>query len=429
MNNTPTKKKMASDEEQNVGVWKDVLGSGAVMVQTLRPAPKQNLSVGAPEYKQEVLVHIIGRETNTGRVFLDTRAVGQNPISAYVGEPIMDSLPPGVMLCLRQMHVGEICHIKLHSKYAYALGGQWYGLKPETDCEFEVELLQIGDFLKEVPEQTPEELKKTMREFKTRGNEFFKWDELNKALRCYKEGVRYGDGLFGDQGAGFEEQEFDQEAYKDRVACISNIAAVLEKQGQLSEAMESTVLALTADPSHLKSLARATRIAVAQGSHEEAKAALQVALDLAPQNQAILKLQRELNEKITQHAALERQRYGGFLKPVAKDVAEKLRQKQQAEQIQFDQLEQAAKRLQAAQKLAPNELEEESTPADRLLLQKEEEEEAEEEEDSSSNEMTTAPVATSSSFENSLVWKSFVLLFPSLFVLLAVLIPRIMANL
>lgn len=401
------------------GEWQDLLSSGGVMKQIVRPAPEESIPLGSPEYKQQVLVHVVGRtaKLEVNREFLNTRAEAK-PISAYVGEPIMDMLPPGLMLCVRGMFVGEIARVKLENRYAYALGGHWYGLAPETDCEFEIELLAIGELMKEVPEQTADELVQTMRAFKERGNEFFKWDELNKALRCYKEGVRFGDGLFGDQGEGIDaDGKYDVEAYKDRVSCISNIAAVLERQGKLVEAMESTVLALTADPSHLKSLARATRIAVAQGSHEEASAALKVALELAPGNPAIVKLQRELNEKIAQHKQLERERYGGFLKPVAPQVAAQLAEKHREEvaaKRQLEQLERAAERLREESSLLEKkpELEEESTPA----VDEEEEEEA----------TSLSPVP--SSFENSLPWKLFVLLFPTLFVMLAVLVPKLMAN-
>ncbi|KAH9259694.1 hypothetical protein BASA81_002116 [Batrachochytrium salamandrivorans] len=419
---------MAATTTSSEGEWQDLLNSGGVLKQIIRPAPEEAIALGCPEYKQQVLVHVVGRtaKLEVNREFLNTRAEAK-PISAYVGEPIMDMLPPGLMLCVRGMFVGEIARVKLESKYAYALGGHWYGLAPETDCEFEIELLSIGELLKEVPEQTVDELVQTMHAFKERGNEFFKWNELNKALRCYKEGVRFGDGLFGEQGGGIDaDGKYDVEAYKDRVSCISNIAAVLEKQGKLVEAMESTVLALTADPSHLKSLARATRIAVAQGSHEEASAALKVALELAPGNLVIVKLQRELNEKIAQHKQLERERYGGFLKPVSPQVSAQLAEKHREEMAakrQLEQLELAAERLREENNLKEDNLKGENLKREEL------DEESTPVEDDGNMEEEIPLLPVSSSFENSLPWKLFVLLFPTLFVLLAMLVPKFMAKL
>jgi tetratricopeptide (TPR) repeat protein len=326
------------------GEWQDILSNGAVMKQIIRPSPITPPL--CPEFKQHVIVHVVGRTiaaAEPSKIFQDTRAHNQ-PIHSFIGDQILDYLTPGLMLCVRTMSVGEIARVKLASRYAFANGGHWFGLAPNTDVEYEAELLTVGEMVKEVPEMTLDELKQTVAIYKNRGNEFFKWGEMEKALRCHKEGVRYGDGALqmkqegGEQVANWSEN--DDEILKDRLACLNNIATVLEKQGKLKEAMESTVMVLEHDPRHLKSLVRAARVAVLQGSHEEAQAAVDAAVGIAPTSDAVIKVKKDLEERVAKNKALEKERWGGFLKPVPPEQAEKLR-KQEAERLEKEKTEKA----------------------------------------------------------------------------------------
>lgn len=312
------------------GEWVDILGSGAVLKQVIRESHVKPMV--CPEYKQKVVVHLIGRTQGPDqRTFQNTREENK-PITAFVGDQIMDLLPPGLMLAVRMMGIGELARVKLESRYAYGTGAHWFGLNPDENVEYEVELLNIGDYSKEVPEMSQDELKETVIMYKNRGNDFFKWKELDKALRCYKEGVRFGDGAFQQNE---ENIKLDEDLLRARIDCLNNIATVLEKQGKLKEAMETTILVLESDPSHLKALTRAARIAVMQGSHEEAEAAVKAALIVAPKNEVVLQLKRDLEERIENHKAKEKERYGGFLKPVSGEQLEKIRE---AERLRVEKL-------------------------------------------------------------------------------------------
>ena len=314
----------ATVQSPAIGEWQDIMSNGAVLKQIVRKSPVEPHQ--SPEFKQQVIVHVVGRTSKEpSRVFQNTREDAK-PIQTWIGDQILDFVPPGLMLGIRTMAVGELARVKLQSRFAYGHGGHWFGLEPDADVEFEVELLQIGDFTKEVPDMSAEELRDAVRLYKNRGNEWYKWNELERAIRCYKEGVRFGDGALQQMEDEKKPITLDDEVVKDRIACMNNIATVLERQGKLKEAMEMTVSVLEADPTHLKALIRAARVAVLQGSHEEAQAAVAAAVAIAPNNEAVIKVKKDLDDRIAKHKQQEKQRWGGFLKPVSKEEAERLRQ-------------------------------------------------------------------------------------------------------
>lgn len=418
------------------GEWQDIMSNGAVLKQIVRSSPI--VPHVSPEFKQLVIVHVVGRTSKTpSRVFQNTREEN-SPITTPIGDQVLDYLPPGLMLCVRTMGVGEIARVKLQSRFAFGHGGHWFGLEPDTDVEYEVELLHIGDYSKEVPDMTADELAETVRKYKNRGNEWFKWNELEKALRCYKEGARFGDGALQHMEDEKRPITLDIEVVKDRLACLNNIATVFEKQGKLKEAMETTVSVLEADPRHLKSLIRAARVAVLQGSHEEAQAAVAAAVEIAPTNDAVIKVRRELDERIARHKVQEKERWGGFLKPVPKEEAERLRQEQSqrfakemeekartAEQIQA-MTEGKGMDLAELQRLSKQQTEKTSQELEDMvkqLVEKSDQEDAEDEGDQQQHQ--AKPLITPEMLE--LFARLIVLLSPTIVSLIALLIWRVFA--
>ena len=308
----------------------DELGSGGVLLKVLRGeaggggegAGGKGHGAMVPDFKQQVVAHVRGRvradgtttrttATTTNEWCVDTRREGK-PMTVYVGENVMEPVPPGVMLALRKTEVGETVRVVLDSRYAFGEEGHpGWGVPPNAAMEFEVTVLDVGEHWKEPPEMSVEEMAAFVATLKARGNEYFSWGKLDRAMRCFKEGVRYGE-------SGISSSETpDPALHRDLVACLNNIAIVLEKQGKLKEAKEAATQAIVQDPRNIKALVRAARIALVQAEHEEAAAAIKMALEIAPENPDVVRTAHKVKEAIDKVKQTEKQTWGGFLKPVS----------------------------------------------------------------------------------------------------------------
>jgi tetratricopeptide (TPR) repeat protein len=303
---------MASNNDDD-DVWEDVLGNKSVMKQRIRASPDPDAP--RPEFKQQALIHVIGRlAKQPDQVFVNTYATKQ-PMLVQIGDQILDLIPPGLMVAARLLQVGEKASVKVESRYAYGPGGcKEYSIPPDADLEYEVECLDVLDSIKEPSEMSIDELTGMVTKFKMRGNQFYEWNEFDKALKCYVEAMKFGD-------AANSQTEIFEALDKERAACCNNVALIYEKQGKLKESKEACVAALTLDPNNVKALVRAGRVSLMRGEHDSAALALKTALELEPANAAALQVQRELRMAVDKARRLELEAYGGFLKPVVVTTA------------------------------------------------------------------------------------------------------------
>lgn len=92
----------------------------------------------SPVMGSRVTLHVTGKLPD-GRVFLDTRKDGKP--REYKVDPL--ELITGWVKVLPMMKVGEKCHIEVPSSLAYGATGYQGVVPPNTDLEFEIELLSI----------------------------------------------------------------------------------------------------------------------------------------------------------------------------------------------------------------------------------------------------------------------------------------------
>jgi tetratricopeptide (TPR) repeat protein len=307
--NSDNQKKFPSEDG-----YEDILGSGGVLLKRISSSTGnsdlQNLQ--RPEYKQYCTFRLRGRIYGAEpKTFMDNQI-----LETSVGDNIIEIVPPGVMLALRMMGVSEICHLRIDSRYGYGNDGHvGYGIPPDALLEYEIEMLQVGSPQKEPADMSMEELTEAVLKYKTRGNEYFGWNQFDRALRCFKEGARHGEQAIQNLGGDEKANQENAVLFANIVACINNMATVLERQGKLKEAKEATVQVLIADPLNIKALLRGARISLQQGEHEEAIAAIQVAKKFAPDNPAVQEMDVKIRNAIILAKKIEKERWGGFLKP------------------------------------------------------------------------------------------------------------------
>jgi len=303
---------MVKDEE---GEWEDLLGSGAVLKRILREGRESDSKEKVfPEYKQYVHIHLIGKVSETGKVFLDTYTQeDRKPIRVEIGDMILQRVDHGVMLAARMMAEGEICAVKVVARYAYGEKGLPPHVPPNADVEYRVELVRIGEFAKEPTDMTGNELISAVTERKERGNYFFKHQEEMFALQCYQQGLKFSQAAEKLEENGETDDSFFSKLYDVRIQLLNNIGAVQEKLEKYKEALDVTTEILAAEPDHLKGLLRAARVCTKRGEFKEASLALARASEYHPGNAAVRRHIKEFKEKKKEYEEKKKSMYGGFI--------------------------------------------------------------------------------------------------------------------
>ncbi len=256
-------------------------------------------------------------------LFQNTRKEKDGYVSFYIGEQILEEVIPGLNLVAKSMKTGEICEARIKARFAFGEKGlPDKNVPPNANVEYRVELLRIGDFLKEPAEMSPHDALLRARKLKSRGKEFYVDNDYARGQRNWKEAIRYCDCAMQTQqqqsdGKGTEVEKVDEkeleELFQIRLACTNNIAAVLEKQGMLKESKEACVEVLQADPRNIKALVRAARIASQQGLFEEATLALKVALEASPNDASVREEVARFKKVRKEYEEKSKKAFGGML--------------------------------------------------------------------------------------------------------------------
>jgi len=307
-------------EEPSAGTdnrWHDVLGGGTVMRRTVSPG-----SGPSPEYKCAAYVHYVARIQGHEDTYENTRDLGEDPVEVVIGDNIMETVVPGLMLGIRLMKEGEIADIKVNHRFGYADQGFKDLVGPNEDIEFRVELVRVGEREKEPVEMDPQELIQHVRKRKERGNAFFVLDRIDKALQCYQDGLKRSESHLPPAPQPGEEPppEPEHDPYNDnpeliklRAQCAGNAAACFEKLKKWKEAGDACVAALALDPQNLKYLLRAANVSTMRGNFEEAKACLHTAKLVYPDNPSVSVAVRKFKSHVSAYKEKEKEAYGGFL--------------------------------------------------------------------------------------------------------------------
>lgn len=309
--------------------WTDVLGSGAVLTKAVT-----EVEGDCPEYKQFVFVHYQLRLAGSEKIVYDSREDKDgpekgDPVKVMIGDQILDVVVPGVMLAIRMIKQGQIVDAKINHRFAFAdKGDPELGIGPNQDLEARIECIRIGEMSKEPVEMTPKELVESMRVSKERGNYFFKRGDLNRALRCYQDGLKKSESHLppepkpGQDPEELKTPEFDEynndpDLIRLRIDCAGNMSACFEKQEKWKEAKEACVAVLTMEPNNLKALLRASRVSQAQDIYDEAKMCLITAKEYFPGNADVKREMQKFKKRVEAYKLARKKQFGGKLAPAS----------------------------------------------------------------------------------------------------------------
>ncbi|KAG7363237.1 FKBP-type peptidyl-prolyl cis-trans isomerase [Nitzschia inconspicua] len=95
----------------------------------------------SPKHGEMVVAHYVGRFPNGGKEF-DSSRTRNKPLTFIIGiGSVIKGWDEGIM----EMQLGELALLKVSSDYGYGDEGRAPMVPPNSDLEFEVELLQVGE--------------------------------------------------------------------------------------------------------------------------------------------------------------------------------------------------------------------------------------------------------------------------------------------
>lgn len=298
------------EENDEKSGWLDILDNGDLMKFVLQPG---NETESRPERGCKVTIKLITKIKDTDKIIASETF---DKLDLILGD--MDVIA-GLDLVIPLMHPGEVARVLIAPRFAYGTLGKGEEIPPNTtlDCELHIldsEFLEEED-LYEIP--VAEKLATCERK-KGRGNFFFGRGDYSQATNCYKKAVDFLNpyGMFGstnpieicknDEKLNLEEVK---KALELRATILSNLAASQMKMEEFNEALESIDQALTLQPENVKALFRKGKILAAKCDVETAIEAMMHALNLDPENKAIAHELSQLNTRLKDELAKERDMY------------------------------------------------------------------------------------------------------------------------
>mmetsp|Transcript_50241 Transcript_50241/g.98493 ORF Transcript_50241/g.98493 Transcript_50241/m.98493 type:complete len:419 (-) Transcript_50241:161-1417(-) len=298
---TETTPDTADSESSKDAEWEDILGTGAVR--------KKVVSVGdttqRPAYGQRVTLKYSGKLSEGGEIFQEpkeeTVTVGDGDIVA------------GVELAIKMMSLGEQAIVECDSRFGYGeKGSKALNVPGGANLEFAVELVSLGSEKKAPAQMTVAERLELALDKKTKGTAFFKDEQYDKALRCYRAGL----GLCETDLKLTEAYTEEAKAYKKcRLDCGNNVVVCLMKQEKFKEAKEACIVVLQFDTSNLRALQRASELCIKNGDHEEADVVLKKGLKLYPEDKLLQRQSKMFEDRKKRIKMKERQMYKQMFKP------------------------------------------------------------------------------------------------------------------
>lgn len=253
----------------------------------------------------------VGKDAVTGKTLEDSYEQKQT-LYFPIGDMVLNVVDHGTMLACKSMRVGEVCEVRVLSRFTFR----------QKDMHYRLELVNIEDY-----EKTPVELIESdsraaveyISLYKDRGNVFFKkvnkehdilLPGLKKAELCYKHAIQLSEAIVTNP----ESQQKHKQVQDVYVKSLSNLALVYERQEKLKEAIELCMKILMVDEFNLKNLVRIIRISTKQGNFKESEAALDKALGKYPGNKLVEKEKENLAKAKRTYKTKTKEMYSGFLK-------------------------------------------------------------------------------------------------------------------
>lgn len=219
----------------------------------------------------------------------------------------------GVDRAVRSMKVQEVALVVLRPSQAFGTAPNLLSeplsassVSRSSTILVEIQLLKL-EKAKNLRDMTFEEKLGEMRRLKARGNELFKDERYNTAKKLYDRAV----ALFRLSNA---EMPTDMKAMVDDVLvdCHLNLAACLSRMGDARKAVPHCSKALEMQPANVKALYRLGCAYLELGDLENASDSLRHALDLNPNNSAVVRKLRELKIRRLQQNAADKKSFSNL---------------------------------------------------------------------------------------------------------------------
>uniref|UniRef100_A0A7S2REJ1 peptidylprolyl isomerase n=1 Tax=Rhizochromulina marina TaxID=1034831 RepID=A0A7S2REJ1_9STRA len=207
---------------------------------------------------------------------------------------------PGVELALRYLGPGDRARVCCAHRFAFGLSGR----PAKHEGERAIAAEQDVDFIVAVSTVDPNTpvagmaLDERLREADCKrqsGNIFFLYEDWARATRCYAAALKALEGAENEEDAA--EPDTAGHIHSLLVDCGNNLALAHLRLDDPKKAEDACIAVLSLDPANVKALYRAGVATKLMGRYDEARLALDRALELDPSNKAVVKELRNLQAK------------------------------------------------------------------------------------------------------------------------------------
>lgn len=188
-------------EEQSDG-WDDVLGSGSLLVKTIKSGTATKSQQIRPSKGQEVYVNIkescifdpLDKLDFARQDFKPPTKESHPRASVSVRPDVRGRVGEGdfitaVDMALQLMHEGDKVAIRAQARHCYGMIGKPGTFSPAADLYIELELLRIGRLRQEPQHMSFEERLSDAEAFNLKGNMSMKVSQFHEAVQFYKKAL------------------------------------------------------------------------------------------------------------------------------------------------------------------------------------------------------------------------------------------------
>ena len=263
-------------------------GDGGLLKKILVEGPESD----SPPDGYEVIVHYVGTLHDGGEKF-DSSRDRDDKFKFTIGQgQVIKGWDEGVATMKR----GEKAILRCRSDYAYGDRGSPPKIPGGATLNFEVELFDWQEKMKESWQMSAAEKLEAAEKMKATGTEAFKNGDFTTAASKYSSGFDYVK----------DSTEDDAQALK--VSLASNAAAAQLKTGENSAAIKHCDFVLGIEPENVKALFRKGQALLGKSEYKEAKAVLKVAYKADPQNKQVISLLKKVDLQQKKDKEAEKQR-------------------------------------------------------------------------------------------------------------------------
>jgi FK506-binding protein 8 len=202
---------------------------------------------------------------------------------------------PALELGLRYSRLGDEFLLRTSSKFAYGAKGLVLNnqqiVPPDSNLELRVTVHSITEAIPPA-EMNEQQIEHELNLRKAAGNRLLAEGEPQRALRCYGQCLKMLEGSELDM----TRPELTN-VRKLIIDMLNNTAMVHLQMQEYKKAKESCISVLEIDPDNVKALYRAGKAAIYTADYDEAEAALQKAMALAPNDPKIVSEYRERKKR------------------------------------------------------------------------------------------------------------------------------------